>query len=202
MSSKLASDRILALARSTGAIRPRDVAALGITPGAPLQRLVQRGLLERVDRGLYVLPSFEVTEHHSLVEVAKRVPDGVVCLLTALRFHELGTQLPFQVWMAIEGHAHRPSVTNPALRIFRMSGPAFSTGIETHIIEGVPVRVYSAAKTVADCFKFRNKVGIDVAVEALQDYIRKHPNAIGALWPPAQACRVGRIMRPYIEALL
>jgi predicted transcriptional regulator of viral defense system len=199
---ELASQRILALARSTGAVRARDVAALGIAPGPQLQRLVKRGLLERTDRGVYVLPEFEITEHHSLVEVAIRAPQAVVCLLSALQFHELGTQLPFQVWLAIEGHAHRPDFANPRLRVFRMSGPAFHTEIETHLIEGVPVRVYSAAKTVVDCFKFRNKVGIDVAIEALQDYVRKRPYAIGALGEPAQACRVANVMRPYIEALI
>lgn len=202
MSSEPASRSILALAHTKGALRPRDISALGITAGVHLQRLVSQGLLERVGRGVYILPGFEITEHHSLVEVATRAPQGVVCLLSALQFHELGTQLPFQVWLAIEGHAHRPTFTNPALRVVRMSGPAFHADIETHLIEGVPVRVYGAAKTVVDCFKFRNKVGIDVAVEALRDYVRKHPQAIGALWAPAQACRMTRIIRPYIEALL
>lgn len=201
MATEGPSERILALARAAGAIRTRDVAALGIAPGAALHRLVQRGQLERVGRGLYMLPDFAVTEHHTKVEVAKRVPNGVICLLSALRFHELGTQLPFEVWLAIEGHAHRPQLDWISLRVFRMSGPAFSTGIETHVIEGVPVRVYSAAKTVVDCFKFRNKVGIDVAIEALHDYIRKR-GSLDELWRCAQACRVARIMRPYIEASL
>jgi len=201
MSATPSSERILALARATGAIRTRDVAALGIAPGAALHRLVQLGQLERVDRGLYMLPNFDLTEHHSLVEVAKRVPKGVVSLLSALHFHDIGTQLPFQIWLTIEGPAHRPSFSQPSLRVFRMSGPAFSTGIETHLIEGVQVQIYSAAKTVADCFKFRNKVGIDVAIEALHDYIRKR-GSIGDLWRCAQACRVAHVIRPYIEVSL
>ena len=201
MAAAASSDQILALARATGVIRTRDVAAMGIAPGAVLQRLVLRGQLARVGRGLYMLPEFPVTEHHTLVEVAKRVPNGVACLLTALRFHELGTQLPFEVWLAVEGHAHPPRIDEVSLRICRMSGPAFATGIESHVLEGVPVRVYSAAKTVADCFKFRSKVGIDVAIEALHDFIRRRGD-LDALWRCAQACRVARLMRPYIEASL
>lgn len=196
-----AEDRIIELAHSMGAIRPRDVAALGIAPGTPLHRLVRRGLLERTDWGVYQLPDTPMaTGYHTQVEVAKRVPNGVFCLLTALAFHELGTQLPYQVWLAIEHDAHRPRFDYPSLRLFRLSGVSFETGIQTHLIEGVPFRVYSPAKTVVDCFKFRHKVGLDVAIEALHDYLRRRVGTIGELMECARVCRVANVMRPYVEA--
>jgi len=198
-----AEHRILQLARTMGVIRPRDVVALGNgTPGPALHRLMQRGELERSGRGLYGLPDIPLaTMHHTKVEVAKRVPGGVLCLLSALAFHELGTQSSHQVWMAIDGRAHQPRLDYPATRFFRMSGEAFTTGIETHVIEGVPVRVYGPAKAVADCFKFRSKVGLDVAIEALHDYIRRRMS-IDELFRCARVCRVANVMRPYIEASL
>lgn len=200
MISETGEARVLELARQKGVIRPRDVAALGLAPGTLLHRLVRRGQLERSGRGLYFLPDGPISEHHSLVQVAKRAPRGVACLLSALSFHELGTQLPYEVWLAIERGAHRPRLDYPPVRIFRFSGEAFTAGIELHMLEGVPVQVYSAAKTVADCFKYRNKVGLDVAIEALQDYIRKRTDTLDALLHYAHICRVATVMRPYIEA--
>jgi predicted transcriptional regulator of viral defense system len=166
-----------------------------------LTRLVHRGLLERVGRGLYTLPDAEATEQRTLAEAAARVPHGVVCLLSALRFHELTTQSPPQVWMAIPHKAWAPRADRPPLRVVRMSGAALEAGIQTHRIEGVPVRVFSPAKTVADCFKFRNKVGLDVALEALRDYRRAHPAGTDELWRFARIDRVARVIRPYLEAL-
>ncbi len=192
--------RVIELARRLGVIRARDLAPLRI-PRVYLRRLRERGLLERVTRGLYLPAGAPVTEHHSLAEVAKRVPHGVVCLLSALAFHRLGTQAPFEVWLAIDRSARLPRVDYPPLRVVRMSREARAAGVEEHEIEGVPVRVFGAAKTVADCFKFRNKVGLDVAIEALRDYRRDRRRSLDDVWRFAEVCRVARVMRPYLEAV-
>lgn len=194
------SELVLDLARRVGVVRPRDLDAHEI-PRIYLTRLVRRGLLERVGRGLYTLPDAEVSEHRTLAEAARQVPHGVVCLLSALRFHELTTQNPFEVWMAVHHKAWSPRSEGPPLRIVRMSGSAFDSGVEPHQIEGVTVRVYGAAKTVADCFKFRSKVGLDVALEALRDYRRAYPAGMDDLWRYAKICRVSAVIRPYLEAL-
>jgi predicted transcriptional regulator of viral defense system len=180
-------------------LRPRDLDRYGIAR-TYLQRLEQRGLLDRARRGLYRLPSAEVTEHHGLATACKLIPHGVICLLSALQFHDLTTQAPFQVWMAIDVRARRPRGTTPPLRIVRFSGRALTEGVGVHEIEGVRVRVYGPAKTVADCFKYRNKIGLDVALEALRDYRRQHPAGMDELWHFARTCRVSNVMRPYLEA--
>jgi len=164
--------------------------------------MLRRGELTRVARGLYTRPGAEMSVRRSLVEAAKLAPNAVVCLLSALRFHDLTTQAPSEVWLAIENKAWRPSVDTAAVRLVYMSGEAFTAGIETHRIERVPVRVYSAAKTVADCFKFRNKIGLDVAIEALRDYLRRNRRGADELWKYAKVCRVTRVIRPYLEALI
>lgn len=194
-------EHVLALARAAGILRSRDLAAHGIAR-EHLRRLHQRGRLERVARGLYALPGSQATQHRSLAEAAKRVPQGVVCLLSALRFHGLTTQAPFEVWLAIDPKARRPQVADLPLRIVRFSGPALDEGVEQHVIDGVPVRVYSPAKTVADLFKYRNKIGLDVALEALRDAWRGRRMTMAELWRYAQVCRVSTIMRPYLEALV
>ena len=194
------ADRLLDLARTRGVLRSKDLAPLGI-PRQTLARLHRRGVLDRVGRGLYVLPGADVTEHHTLVEAARRVPHGVVCLLSALRFHDLTTQDPFEVWLAIEGKARRPEPESIPLRVVYMSGGAFTEGVETHEAEGVEVRVYGAAKTVADCFKYRSRVGLDVAIEALKEYRWSPAFDADALWRCAQACRVSTVIRPYLEAV-
>ncbi len=195
-----ATQRVLDLVDEAGVLRPRDLERLGI-PRSYLQRLLKRGEVERVGRGLYMLPDADVTEHHSFVEACKRVPHGVLCLLSALRFHQLTTQNPFEVWLAIPQQAWRPKDPDVPLRIFYLSPKAYEAGIEEHQLEGVKVRVYSAAKTVADCFKFRNKIGLDVALEALRDYRRKYRGGLDDVWRFAEICRVTRVMRPYLEAL-
>lgn len=200
MPPKSGTQKVLDLMRRTGVLRPRDLDHLGI-PREYLVRLLRRGQVRRVGRGLYTLPGAVVTEHQSLVEACKLVPHGVVCLLSALRFHGLTTQTPSEVWMAIGPKAWRPSPENVSLHIVRFSGPALTGGVEEHRIQGVTVRVYSAAKTVADCFKFRNKIGLDVALEALRDYRRTHRTGLDELWRFARICRVTRVMRPYLEAL-
>ncbi len=192
-------EEVLELVRRAGMLRPRDLDRYGIAR-TYLQRLEQRGLLERAGRGLYRLPSAEVTEHHGLATTCKLVPRGVICLLSALQFHDLTTQAPFEVWMAIDVRARRPRGTTPPLRIVRFSGRALTEGVEVHEIEGVRVRVYGPAKTVADCFKYRNKIGLDVALEALRDYRRQHPAGMDELWHFARTCRVSNVMRPYLEA--
>ena len=195
-----AAQRILKLAARQHLVRPRDVEALGIAR-AFLTRLERRGLLERRARGVYVLADAPVSEHHSLALAAKLVPRGVICLLSALRFHGLTTQDPHEVWMAIDVKARKPSVEFPVLRIVRFSGRSLAEGIQTHLIESVPVRIYSPAKTVADCFKYRNKIGIDVAIEALWDALRKRKATIDEIHRFAKVCRVANVIRPYLESV-
>jgi predicted transcriptional regulator of viral defense system len=180
--------------------RSRDLERAGVNR-TQLRRLVEGGHIERVARGLYTLPRGPRTERRDVAEAARRVPGGVVCLLSALRFHDLTTQNPFEVWLAIERKSWRPRVEHPPLRLVYLSGSALRRGVEEHEVDGVRVQVFSAAKTVADCFKFRNKIGTDVAVEALRDYRRKHRKQLEAVWRFAEIDRVARVMRPYLESL-
>ncbi len=193
-------DKTLRLVRRAGVVRPKDLTRHGI-PREQLRRLVREGQLTRVGTGLYSVPEGSATEHRTLVEVSRRVLRGVVCLLSALRYHQLTTQNPAEVWMAIGPKAWRPKGEGPPLRIVHFSGLSLSSGVEEHLLEGVPVRIFSAAKTVADCFKFRNKIGLDVALEALRDYRTKHKSGMDDLWRFAKICRVTAVMRPYLEAL-
>jgi len=166
-----------------------------------LTRLVRAGQIERVRRGVYVAVDAEWTENHAFVEIAKQAPRGVICLLSALRFHELTTQLPFEVWLAFERSARVPKGLSFQVQTVRFSGVAFSEGLQEHIIEGVPVRIYSPAKTVADCFKYRHKFGFDVALEALRDCYRMRLATMDELWDYAKLLRVANVMRPYLESL-
>jgi predicted transcriptional regulator of viral defense system len=194
------AERLLDRARSRGLIRTCDLLSLGIAR-VLLTRAVRRGDLERVGRGLYGLPGREISMQGSLAEVALRVPRGVVCLLSALRFHDLTTQAPFEVWLAIENKSIAPKLDYPPLRIVRFSGAAFTEGVEEHIVDGVTVRVTGVAKTVADCFKFRNKIGLDVALEALRDAWQGRRVTSDEIWRYAKICRVANVMRPYLESL-
>jgi len=192
---------VLSIAKRAGVLRPKDVRARGI-PNSVVARLVASGRLQRVGRGLYVVPGAKAaTEHHTLAEAARRVPHGVVCLLSALQFHGLTTQAPFEVWLAVDHKARLPKVDAPSVRVVRFSGHALTAGVDEHKVENVPVRIYSAAKTIADCFKYRNKIGLDVALEALRDYLRGRGAKVTELLKFARICRVERVMRPYIEAL-
>lgn len=193
------ADRALQEIKKLGALRSRDLDRLGI-PRATLSRLAARGLVERASRGLYRLTDADATEHRALAEACKRVPHGVVCLLSALQFHGLTTQTPFEVWLAVDAKARKPRVDDPPLRVVRFSGKALTFGVEEHPVEGVDVRLTSPAKTVADCFKYRNKIGLDVALEALRDY-RRQRRPLDALWRAAAVCRVAAVIRPYLEAL-
>jgi predicted transcriptional regulator of viral defense system len=192
--------RIMRYIGQHGMVRPRDIEAIGL-PREYLIRLHRQGKLNRSGRGLYTLPDASVTERHSYAEVAKRVPEAVICLLSALAFHEITTQSPASVWIALRQGARRPVLTSPSLRIVRLSGPSLTEGIENRQVEGVPVRVYSAAKTVADCFKFRNKIGLDVAIEALKDCLRQKKASVNEIYRYAKICRVSNVIRPYMEAL-
>ena len=193
--------RVLALLREKGLLRPRELTDRGI-PRSTLQRLLRAGEVERVARGLYALPGHLLSEYQSLLEVSKRVPEGVICLLSALSYHRIGTQLPHEVWVAIGSKARIPIVSQVAVRIVRFSPDALAHGVERHKIGGVELRVTSPAKTVADCFKYRNKVGLDVAVEALREGWLDRRFQLPSLWEAARVCRVDKVIRPYVEALL
>lgn len=186
--------------RGQGVVRSRDLVRKGASR-TRIQRLTESGNLERVGRGLYVPVGTRITAHHTLAEAAKRVPGGVVCLLSALSFHRLTTQSPHEVWLAVDVKARKPKTDWPPLRIVRFSGEARTLGVEVHVIEGVEVKITSRAKTVADCFKYRNKIGVDVAVEALREYLGKRGRSMEDLQRAANISRVGRIIRPYLEAL-
>jgi predicted transcriptional regulator of viral defense system len=192
--------QILSLIKKLGVVRPMDLQDRGY-PRGTLYGLLQKGLVKRQARSLYVAIDHAFTAEHTLAQAAKRIPNGVICLLTALRFHGLTTQMPREVWIALPEKARRPRLEYPRLRVARFSGAALTEGLETHPIEGVAVSIYSAAKTVADCFKYRNKVGIDVAVEALKDYSRMHRGGADELVRFARICRVTRVMQPYLDAI-
>lgn len=194
------AERLIDFARSHGLIRSCDLIPLGI-PRVSLTRAVRRGQLERVGRGLYGLPGRKVSAHGSLAEIARRVPKGIVCLLSALRFHGLTTQAPFEVWLAIDNKAVAPRLDYPPLRIVRFSGAALTEGVEEQVVDGVTVRITSVAKTVADCFKYRNKIGLDVALEALREAWREKRMTSDDIWRYAKVCRVANVMRPYLESL-
>jgi predicted transcriptional regulator of viral defense system len=192
-------DQILRMLKKIRVLRPQDVEAVGISR-TYLNKLHSQGVLDRPSRGLYVLQDDETSEQRSLVEACRRVPRGIVCLLSALQFHGLTTQAPFEVWMAVDEKARLPRVDYPPLRIVRFSGDALTTGVQEHVVEGVTVRVYAPAKTVADCFKYRNKIGIDVAIEALRDCLKQRKATADELWQAAKVCRMTNVMRPYLEA--
>ncbi len=186
------------MARDAGVLRARDARKAGVS-STTLTRLVQSSELDRVGRGLYELPNADVSEHHTLAEVARRAPHTVVCLLSALAFHDMTTELPFDVWLAHRRGTRPPGIRRPKVRLFRFSEASFEHGVEVHDIDGVPVAITAPAKTVADCFKFRSSVGIDVAMAALRDYVRKRAGTMDELWDAARACRVSNVMRPYLE---
>lgn len=192
--------QVLRLARTRKLLRARDVTQKGL-PTIALTRLVQAGKLERIARGLYGLPGAPTSEHRSLAEVAARVPKGVVCLLSALRVHEIGTQAPFEVWLAIPQHMVAPRLDQPAIRVVRMSDDALAEGVLRLRIDGVKVSVFDPARTVVDCFKFRNKIGLDVALEALRDGWSQRKFTLDDLWRYATTARLANVMRPYIEAI-
>jgi predicted transcriptional regulator of viral defense system len=193
-------ERVLDLARTKGLLRAGDLDALG-APRVVLSRLAARGQLERVGRGLYRLPDADVTEFQGLASVAIKAPQAVFCLLTALQFHELTTQLPRRVWIAMPRGSHAPRIDHPPIKMVQFTGASYSEGIEVFERDQAQLRVYNVAKTVADCFKHRNKIGLDVALDALKDALAQRKASIDDLWHYAKICRVSNVMRPFLEAI-
>ena len=194
------AEQALALAQHHGVLRASDLQALGI-PQVVLARLTASGRLERIARGLYRLPEQPSSEHETLITVARRVPQGVFCLLTALQFHGLTTQLPRDVWITMPRGSHVPQLDYPPLRMVQCPLASLGVGVQHVVCDQVVLQVYGVAKTVADCFKFRNKIGLDVAIEALKDALGQKKTNADELWHFAKLDRVGNLMRPYLEAL-
>jgi len=198
------TSRVLAaLTRKSGSkivLQPRDFARAGLHP-EQVRRLVQAGQIERAGRGRYILAGTDVPEDIGLALVATAAPGAIVCLLTALRVHGIGTQAPREIWIAVDRRAAKPRIDYPPVRVVRFSGRALTFGLETRKIGGIPVRIFSAAKTIADCFKYRNKIGLDIALEALKQGLRQKRFTRDELWTAAGVCRVSRVLRPYLEVL-
>jgi predicted transcriptional regulator of viral defense system len=184
-----------------GILRMAEALQAGIHRNT-LRALLDTGHIERLARGLYRLQDGEVMSHPDLVTVAKRVPNGVVCLISALAYHELTTQIPREVYLAISRNSEPPRCEYPPMRVFRFSGESFSAGIQQKRIDGVVVRIYDREKTLADCFKYRNKLGMDTTIEALRFYRQQHKPNVEAILRYARICRVASVMRPYLEAIM
>ncbi len=185
-----------------GVIRAKELVRHDISPEY-LNHLADEGMVERLARGVYASPDYEATEHFDLVIVQKRVPQGVFCLLTALSFHDLTTQIPSDVYLAVERGQHKPQLEWPPLNVFHISESQFDAGIEEYQLESGPtLRVYSPARTVADCFKFRNRIGLDVAIEALHDCWDQQQATVDEIMKYAEVCRVKNVIRPYLQAIV
>jgi predicted transcriptional regulator of viral defense system len=202
MEKRTDAKRVLEVVARRGLVRARDAEARGVHTQV-LTRLVREGKLERASRGWYrlPLPAYNMTEHHGLVLATAAAPKGVICLISALQFHKIGTQLPRQVWIALPRGARTPAIEYPPMLVVHVSGEAFTAGVEEHALEGQRVRVYSVAKTVVDCFKFRNRIGMDVALEALNEGWRERKFKMSDVAEYARICRVWNGMRPYLEAI-
>jgi len=200
MISNTHTQRVLGLARQKGLLRASDLDAIG-APRVILTRLTAAGLLEKIGRGLYRLPDSHASEHESLATIATKVPQAVFCLLTALQFHELTTQLPRHVWIAMPRGSHAPRIDYPPIKMVQFTGDAYTAGVEEVVRDSVRLRVYGPAKTVADCFKHRNKIGLDVALEALKDTRARNLASVDDIWRFAKVCRVANVMRPYLESI-
>jgi len=193
-------DKLRKLADKQPVIRSADLERLAV-PRNYLSRLVREGKLERIGRGLYSSADHPPSENRTLVEVCRKVPHAVVCLSSALRFHELTTENPFAVWIALKQGAWSPHMEYPPVRVVRFSGTALTFGVVEHQVEGTKIKVYTPAKTVADCFKFRSKIGTELALQALRECFREHKATMDELWEAAKVCRVANVMRPYMESL-
>ena len=197
-----ATSDLLRLAEKRAILRSRDVAHQGIHTST-LTRMTRSGTLERVGPGRYRLArSTRTTEHHDLAVAAAAVPRSVVCLISALHFHDIGTQLPAEVWIAVPRGTRVPRLSAPPVRVINISPAVFEFGIEQHRVEGQTVRVYSIARTIADCFRFRNKIGLDVALEALTDSWRSKRLKLDELTQIARKLRIQRVMQPYLETIV
>ena len=194
------TQRVLRLIHKNGWLRASDLAHAGI-PRVVLTRMTASGQLVRAARGLYRMPTASSSEHEGLATVARKVPQAVICLLSALQFHGLTTQLPWQVWIAMPRGSHMPRLDHPPIKMVQFTGEAYTHGIEIHERDGVALQAYGVAKTVADCFKHRNKIGMDVALEALKEARAQGRASFDDLWRCAKVCRVANVMRPYMEAV-
>lgn len=201
MTSQTQRDRLIKLFESTPILKSREIVEHHIDPKT-VQRMVESGEVQRIARGIYARPDLEPESHHSLVEAQMIVDTGIVCLLSALSYHEIGTQIPRWVWMAVSRGTRLPKTPNHPIKVVTFTGEAFSEGIEEHEIEGFTVHIYSAAKTVADCFKYRNKIGTDVALEALREALQTRKAAVEEILHYADICRVRNVMMPYLESVL
>lgn len=191
----------LDLLKARGMLRLREFVAEGIGPET-LARLVREGAVARPARGLYQLPDAQVEAAHTLAEAAALVPKGIVCLTSALQYHELTLQMPTAVWMAIERTAWRPKIDYPRIRFVRFTGDSLTDGVARHRIEGVEVPITDPARTIVDCFRYRAKVGLDVAMEGLREGLRRRRCTPDELWRYARKARVWSVMRPYVEAMV
>jgi len=200
MSKLSQKQQVINLVRSQSVVRPRDLQEHGLSKDY-LYILAQEGIIERVGRGLYQWPNRDLGQYQSLIEVRKLVPGGIVCLLSALSFHEITTQNPHQIWLAIDRKAWRPKIEYPPTHFVTMSGIAFHEGVVTHTLSGVKVKVFCLSKTIVDCFKYRNKIGLDVALEALHEGWSSKKVTMDDLSHYAKICRVTNVMQPYLESL-
>jgi len=198
VSSDTQATQVLRIAEERGLVHSRELTRQKIAR-ATLMRLVRAGRLKQIARGVYALPDKRLSRQHSLAQVAARSSHGVLCLLTALHFHKITRRPPDAVWLAIPNKARAPKDDHPPLCVVRFSGASLTEGVESYVIDGVAIRVYSVAKTVADCFKFRHKVGLEVAIDALRKYCHDGHASREELWHYAQVCRVTEVMRPYLE---
>jgi predicted transcriptional regulator of viral defense system len=199
---RTSAGRLLSLAKKQPVLQAKHVARQGIHTGT-LTRLTKSGVLEKVGPGRYRLPKKNrTTEYHDLTVVAAVIPQSVVCLLSALRFHNIGTQLPTDAWIAVPRGTRVPHMSTSPVRVVNVSTTVFDLGIEEHHIEGQVVRIYSVARTIADCFRFRNKIGLDVALEALTDAWRSKRLKLDELHRMAKKLRVQRVMQPYLDTVV
>jgi len=194
-------DRALALLAERGMARLHELIDAGVDEET-VARLVRGGEVIRLARGLYQLPDADLQAEHSLAEAAKLVPKGVICLISALQFYRLTVQLPPFVWMAIDRTTRKPKVASPQIRFVRFGGKTLTMGIETHVIEGASVRIYGPAKTVVDCFRYRKKIGLDVALEGLREAVRQRRARPDDIARYSKACRAWTVIRPYLEAVV
>jgi predicted transcriptional regulator of viral defense system len=193
--------QVINLVREQSVVRPKDLIDHGL-PKDYLFILFKEGIIERIGRGIYQWPDKDLGQYQSLIEISKLAPKAVVALLSALNFHNMTTQNPYQVWLAIDRKGWRPEISYPPVRFVTMSGEALHAGVEIHMFDGVPVKVFNPAKTVVDCFKYRNKVGLDVALEALREGWSARKFTINELLRYAEICRVKKVMQPYLESLV
>lgn len=198
---KYKSEKLVAELKKRGVLKTQEILKLGISKEY-LRKLHKKGKVNRIARGFYVLPNYEFSAMQSITEVSKQVSKGVICLLSALRVHGFTTQNPFEVWIAVERRAWKPQIDGTTqVRYIRFSGAAFTSGVQVKTVDNIKVKVYSPAKTIVDCFKYRNKIGLDVALEALRDGWKEKLFTMDELWKYAKICRVGNVMRPYLESM-